>query len=195
MEHLIFRTQALFEMTDEQFFQLCADNKDLSLERNSNLDIIVKPPKRLEIGKISGEIVRQLANWNIQKGLGKVVNSSAGFILFDKSIWSPFAAWLSMEKFNKIPDEEKSKFPHVCPEFVIEIMSPSDNYVNSEKKMLDWIKNGCRLAWLICPEDELVKIYQNDKPMIEIQGFDKTVSNEDVLSGFVLDLSLIRKKR
>lgn len=61
--------------------------------------------------------------------------------------------------------------------------------------MLDWILNGCRLAWLICPDDELVKAYQNDKPMIEIQGFDKTVSNEDVHPGFVLDLSRIRKKR
>jgi len=61
--------------------------------------------------------------------------------------------------------------------------------------MVDWINNGCRLSWLICPENEIVEIYQDNLPMIEIQGFDKTVSGEDVLPGFVLNLSLIKKKR
>lgn len=193
MEQLILKTQGHFEMTDDLLFQLCADNKDLKIERNSNLDIIIMAPTGLQTGGFNGEVFRQLANWNFELKMGKVYDSSTGFILPDKSLRSPDVAWISIEKYNKIPKEEKSRFPHICPDFVIEIMSPSDNLLSSEKKMHDWINNGCRLTWLICPDDEIVKIYSPNKPLSEIYGFDKTVSGEEVLPGFILDLSLIKK--
>lgn len=195
IENFVIKTQGFFEMTDEQFFLLCLDNKDLRLERNSNLDIVIKPPKRLEVGKISGEIIRQLANWNYEKGLGMVFNSLAGFILPDKSIWSPYAAWLLSDKFNSLPDEEKNKFPHVCPDFIVEVMSPSDTLKMLRSKMLDWIKHGCRMALLICPDEEIAEVFHQDYSVEEIHGFNKTIPGGNVLPGFLLDLALIKKKR
>lgn len=195
MEPLIFKAQTFYELTDEQLFQLCVDNRDLKIERTSNLDIIVMSPTGALTGKYCAEILRQLANWNLSYSLGEVFDSSAGFILPDKSMRSPDVAWLSMEKFNNITDDEKNKFPHVCPDFIVEVISPSDSLKMLHSKMLDWIKNGCRMALLICPDEEIVKVFYEDNSVKEIRGFNKTISGGDILPGFVLELSLIKKRR
>ncbi len=192
MEHLIFKTQSINGLTEKQFFQLCTENRDLRFERNTNKDIIIMSPTGLETGNISGEIFRQLANWNVENKFGKTFDSSTGFILPNNAVRSPDAAWISKERFATIPDEEKKKFPNICPDFVIELMSPSDFFPGHNNKMLEWIDNGCRLAWLISPKDETVYIYRADGSTEKITGFDKKVSGENILPGFELQLSLLR---
>jgi len=194
MEPLIFRAQAFYELTDEQLFQLCVDNRNLKIERDSNLDIIVMSPTGALTGKYCAEILRQLANWNLSYGLGEVFDSSAGFTLPDKSMRSPDAAWLLRDKFNSLPDEEKNKFPHVCPDFIVEVMSPSDTLKMLRSKMLEWIKNGCSMALLIRPDEEIAEVFHQDNSVEEIHGFNKTISGGDILPGFLLDLALIKKK-
>lgn len=192
MERLIFKTQAIKGLTDDQFFQLCVDNRDVKLERCANQDIIIKSPKGLISGKISGEIFRQLANWNIQNNHGKTFDSSTGFILSNNAMRSPDAAWLSNESYQSIPIEQRKKFPHICPEFVVELKSPSDSLQLLKDKMLEWIENGCLLAWLVLPEEEKVYVYRGDGTRDVFDGFDQELSGERTLPGFKLNLSLLR---
>ncbi|OQX78187.1 MAG: hypothetical protein B6D64_07240, partial [Bacteroidetes bacterium 4484_276] len=133
-----------------------------------------------------------LANWNIEKNLGKTFDSSTGFILPNKAIRSPDAAWISKQRFNKIPIEERKKFPNICPDFIIELMSPSDSFISLNEKMHEWIENGCLLAWLVSPGDEKVYIYRKGGSKDELTGFNKTVLGESILQGFELQLSLLR---
>ena len=192
MEHLILKTQAINGLTDDQLFQLCVDNRDVKIERDARKDIIIMSPTGLNTGYISGEIFRQLANWNINKNLGKTFDSSTGFILPNKAMRSPDAAWLSNESYQSIPLEERNKFPHICPEFVIEVKSPSDSLQLLTGKMLEWIENGCLLAWLILPEDEKGYVYRSDGTRDVFDSFDKELPAEKTLPDFKLNLSLLR---
>jgi len=192
MEHFIINTKAINGLSDDQFFNLCADNRDVKFERNANQDIIIMSPTGYETGKLNSEINRQLANWNIMAGLGETFDSSTGFTLPDKAVRSPDAAWISNERIKKIPLDELKKFPKICPDFIIELISPSDNLKTLKEKMKEWIENGCNLAWLIEPENETVHVYHPGGTIDKIIGFDKSVSGENILPGFELQLSLLR---
>jgi Uma2 family endonuclease len=98
---------------------------------------------------------------------------------------------MRIEKWNKLSRPEKQKFPHICPDFVIELKSPSDNLKYLKNKMYKWIENGCALAWLINPDDKTIFIYRKDGTIDKVTSFDRTLSGEDVLPGFELDLSIL----
>jgi Uma2 family endonuclease len=95
------------------------------------------------------------------------------------------------EKWNNISKEDKLKFAHVCPDFVIELKSPSDNIKYLTGKMHTWIENGCALAWLINPDNKTAFIFRKDGTVEKVNGFNNALSGEDVLPGFELKLSLL----
>ncbi len=105
---------------------------------------------------------------------------------------NPDAAWISNERWNQIEKEERKKFAYLAPDFIIELMSPSDRLKPAKHKMEKWIKNGVLLAWLIDPENEVVYIYKTGGAIEQVNGFDKKLSGEDVLQGFELDLSILK---
>ncbi len=192
MDLIVLKDEFTSRLSDEQFFWFCQQNKDLRIERNDNLEIIIMSPVTTRSGNQSGEIFRQLANWAILTKTGIHFDSSTGFTLPDNSVFSPDASWVSNEKWNSLPDDEKDRFARVCPEFVIEVRSKSDTTNDLKRKMAQWIKNGAQLAWLVDPKELTTYLFFPDKPMEIITGFDKKIIGEGPVAGFVLDLSLIK---
>ncbi|CCQ54953.1 Uma2 family endonuclease [Crocosphaera watsonii WH 8501] len=178
------------QMTDEQFFQLCQDNRDLRFERNSNGDILIMPPTGGETGHRNLKIIQKLANWTDTNQRGIAFDSSTGFKLSNGSDRSPDASWIPLEKWNNLTPQQRQKFLPLCPDFVIELRSPSDSLKTLQNKMKEYLENGTKLGWLINPKAKQVEIYRQGKE-VEILDNPTTLSGEDLLPDFVLDLELI----
>ncbi len=178
------------ELTDEQFYQLCINNRDLRFERNANGDLLIMSPTGGETGNRNIEIAYQLQAWSRQNKSGLAFDSSTGFKLPNGADRSPDASWISLNKWNSLTDGQKQKFVPLCPDFVIELLSPSDNLVKTQNKMREYIDNGTILGWLINRKERQVEIYRQGK-QVEILDSPKSLSGENVLPGFLLDLEPI----
>ncbi|WP_413166423.1 Uma2 family endonuclease [Capilliphycus salinus ALCB114379] len=178
------------ELTDEQFFQLCQNNRDLKFERNSNGDLVIMSPTGGETGRSNFEIAVDLGIWNRQTKLGVAFDSSTGFKLPNGADRSPDAAWITLERWDSLTSEQRRKFIPLCPDFVIELRSASDSLKKIQEKMQEYIDNGVRLGWLINPIDKSVEIYRQNQD-VHILESPTTLSGEDVLPGFILNLQEI----
>jgi Uma2 family endonuclease len=179
-------------MTDDEFFYYCQENPDHKFERDADGTIIVMGQPGGETGNRNSELNADLTIWNRSAKLGFVFDSSTGFLLPSSAVRSPDAAWVAADRWNVLSADERKKFPPLCPDFVVELMSESDSRRMAEDKMREYIDNGCRLAWLIDPRTETVRIYRADGSVKVIQGFDNTLPGEDVLPGFAFELKLLR---
>ncbi|MDB9491595.1 Uma2 family endonuclease [Dolichospermum circinale CS-534/05] len=178
------------QITDDQFFEICQINELIKIERNVDGSLILKPLLGGINSNINAGLTAQLANWNDDKSQGVVFGSDVGFILPNGAIRSPSAAWMKLERWDALTEEEKEKFPPICPDFLIELMSPSDSFKTTQEKMQEYIDNGVRLGILINRKSRQVEIYRPGKE-VEVLDSPDTVSGEDVLRGFVLNLEII----
>lgn len=190
MNALTVNLKSVIEMTDEQFFELCQNNPELRFERNANGELIIMPPTGGETGNRNGRLNQQLFNWTDADGTGIAFDSSTCFKLPNGADRSPDAAWIKLERWEALTDEEKQKFPPICPDFVIELLSPSDSLKTTQEKMQEYIDNGVGLGILINRKSRQVEIYRPGKE-VEVLDSPATVSGEDVLKGFVLNLGMI----
>lgn len=149
------------------------------------------PPAGLESDGQTGILFAAVFNWNATTKSGKTFGPSAGFTLPDGSVRSPDAAWLSNDKWNALSIHEKQTFGHVTPDFIAEVMSPSDRLKDMQSKMQQWVTNGVRLGWLIDPEEQLAYIYREDGTVTKVDSFNSVLSGEDVLSGFFFHLESV----
>ncbi|MGL5034545.1 MAG: Uma2 family endonuclease, partial [Microcystaceae cyanobacterium] len=172
-----------FQLSDDQYFQLCRDNRDLRFERNIQGDLMIMPPTGGLTGERNSEINFQLRLWNKQHNLGKVFDSSTGFKLPNGSDRSPDAAWIAIAKWNQLTPWQQERFLPLCPDFVIELLSPSDKLETTQNKMLEYLENGTALAWLINRKLKQVEIYRSGKA-VEILANPETLSGELVLPNF-----------
>jgi Uma2 family endonuclease len=178
------------ELTDEQFEQICQNNHDLRLERTAKGELVVMPPTGGETGIRNTSLTGQLWAWNRQTGLGKGFDSSTGFKLPNGATRSPDVAWVRQERWQSLTSEQQRKFVPLCPDFAIELCSPSDNFEDSRVKMQEYLDNGLQLGWLIDPDNQRVEIYR-PRQTVEVLDRPTTLSGETILPGFVLDLSEI----
>lgn len=182
------------EFSEDEFFEFCQANSDLRLERNPKGEIVIMTPAGFVSSAHSAEVVSQLRNWNKVSKLGRVADSSAGYNMSDKSVLSPDASWFSLATWETIPPAKRRKFLPICPEFVVEVMSPSDTLTGSQAKMEQWLGYGVQLGFLITDEPtEIAYIYRPGQPVEVVQGFDHELSGEPVLPGFQLDLRELRE--
>jgi Uma2 family endonuclease len=179
-----------WQLSDEQFFQLCQDNRDLRLERSAKGDLIIMPPTGGETGNSNAGITAQLWLWNNLHKLGVVFDSSGGFKLPNGADRSPDAAWIPLEKWQALTPQQKERFLPLSPDFVIELMSPSDNLETARKKMQEYLDNGTRLGWLINRKTREVEIYRQGQA-VEILTNPESLSGESILPEFSLNLTLI----
>ena len=179
-----------WQLSDEQFFQLCQDNRDLRLERSAKGDLIIMPPTGGETGNSNAGITAQLWLWNNLHKLGVVFDSSTGFKLPNGADRSPDAAWIPLEKWQALTPQQKERFLPLSPDFVIELMSPSDNLETARKKMQEYLDNGTRLGWLINRKTREVEIYRQGQA-VEILTNPESLSGESILPEFSLNLTLI----
>ena len=190
MNALTVNLDSVIKMTDDQFFKLCQANRDLRFERNANGELIIMPPTGGETGNKNARITQQVMNWTDADGTGIAFDSSTCFKLPNGADRSPDASWIKLERWDALTDEEKQKFPPICPDFVIELLSPSDSLKTTQEKMKEYIDNGVRLGILINRKSRQVEIYRPGKE-VEVLYSRATVSGEDILKGFVLNLGMI----
>lgn len=182
--------QLSIDLTDEQFWQLCQRNRDYCFERNAQGDLIVMSPTGSDTGRRNLDIIVQLGNWNKKNKLGVAFDSSTGFKLPCGAERSPDASWVKKERWESLTTEEKERFAPICPDFVVELRSKSDDLKPLKEKMQEYIDNGAKLGWLIDRQNQQVEITRQGKPT-EIIKSPQTLSGEDILPGFVLDLTEI----
>jgi Uma2 family endonuclease len=178
------------DLTDEQFFQLCQNNRDLRFERTATGELIIMPPTGSDTGNRNGRLIQQLFNWTDTNDLGVAFDSSAGFKMPKGGNRSPDASWIQKARWDGLTEAQKQQFAPLCPDFVVELRSASDSLKELQDKMLEYLDNGVRLGWLIDRQNLRVEIYRAGQD-VEIIDSPETLSGEDVLPGFVLDLGLI----
>ncbi|AFY79327.1 hypothetical protein Ple7327_4197 [Pleurocapsa sp. PCC 7327] len=180
----------IIKLTEDQFYQLCRANPDIKFERNAKGEIIIMSPTGGETGNRNAEIIIEFGVWNRRSQLGKLFDSSTGFQLPNGADRSPDVAWIKQERWKALTPEQKEKFPPIAPDFVLELMSPSDRLQELQEKMREYIENGVQLGWLINRKNRQVEIYRPGQK-VEILDNPATLSGEDVLPGFVLDLQIV----
>ncbi len=182
--------QLSIDLTDEQFFQLCQDNQDYQFERTALGEIIIMPPTGGETSNRNSELTYQLQAWSRQNNLGKSFDSNGGFTLPNGAVRAPDASWLKLERWEALTPQQREKFLPLCPDFVVELLSPTDSLKQLQAKMQEYIDNGAQLGWLIDAKTRRVEIYRPDRN-VELVENPLALSGEDVLPGFVLDISSI----
>ncbi|MEG3908921.1 Uma2 family endonuclease [Microcoleus sp. w2-18bC1] len=177
-------------LTDEQFFQLCQHNRDYQFERTASGELIIMPPTGSETSRRNADLTSQLRVWNHETKLGVVFDSSGGFTLPNGADRSPDASWVKKERWDALTPEQKDCFAPLCPDFVVELRSRTDSLKKLQEKMQEYIDNGAKLGWLIDRQNQRVEIYRPGQDVEIIQN-PRTLSGEEVLPGFVLDLAEI----
>ena len=181
---------SVIDLSEEQFFQLCISNPDTKFERNANGEIIIMPPTGGETGKRNASLIGRFTIWNEQTKLGEVFDSSTGYTLPNGANRSPDVSWIQQERWNSLTPEQKEKFIPLAPDFALELMSSSDYLRDVRFKMKEYLDNGVRLGWLINPKAKQVEIYRLGQD-VELLDLPQSISGEDVLPGFVLNLTNI----
>ncbi len=191
-----------FRVTPQQFDQIAEVEEINKLELTASGELIVMPPTGGDTGRKNSDLNFQLVNWSKQNGTGVCFDSSTLFILpngarrlrYRVPYGSPDVSWLLKSRWNQLSAEDRRKFPPIAPDFVIELVSPSDTlpprYKELQAKMQEYIDNGVRLGWLINPDEKVVEIFRSNQPK-EIVSHPSVLSGENVLPGFTLDLSEI----
>jgi len=189
MNALILNLRPTIELTDDQFFQLCQNNQDLRLERTAEGELIIMPPTGWESGNRNSRLTQRLGNWADADGTGLAFDSSTGFKLPNGADRSPDASWVRRERLQAL-NPDPAKFLPIAPDFAVELRSASDSLNTLPKKMQEYIDNGVRLGWLIDPQNQRVEIYR-PRQDVEVLQSPTSLSGEDVLPNFVLDLAQI----
>ncbi|MBB5344538.1 Uma2 family endonuclease [Tunturibacter empetritectus] len=185
-----FRFRPETPMSDEDLMHFCAANDIARVEREVDGEILVMSPAGNRTGRRNAAIISALDTWAQKDGRGYVFDSSTGFTLPDGSMRSPDAAWIEAFRWNALSRADQDRFSPICPDFLIELRSPSDELAALEWKMARWITNGAKLAWLIDPEREVVGIYRPDiEP--EILHQPSLVQGAGIIDGFTLNLARI----
>lgn len=184
---LVLQMSPAIEMTNNQFFEFCQLNRDLRIERTVKGELVIMPPVGGRSGNREADLITDLNIWNRQTKLGKVFSSSTIFRLPKGGDRSPDAAWVKLERWEVLTEEEQDGFPPICPDFVMELRSRTDALKPLQDKMREYLNSGLRLGWLINPQNQQVEIYRPDRD-VEIVQFPASLSGENVLPGFVLSV-------
>jgi len=177
-------------MNDEEYFAFCMANGDLRIERTAGGQIVIMPPTGLETGYQNSDLSAQLRNWARLDGRGIAPDSQTEYFLPKGAAYAPDASWILKDRLRSFTKREKQRFVHICPDFVVELTSPSDRLKRVKAKMTEWIDNGAQLGWLIDPRRKTAYIY---RPGVEPETLAEPLElhGEGPVQGFVLDLRAI----
>lgn len=185
--------QPRFLPDDDDFYTFCRLHLESRYEREPDGLIKAVPYVGGITGIRYGAVNYQLQCWNRRQRLGLVFSSSTAFRLSSASVRLVASTFIFRERWDALTDDQQGKFPPLCPDFVVELVSKSDLLADAKAKMQDdWMANGCRLGWLIDPFNEVVHIYRADGSIQINRTFDVPLSGEDVLPGLEFDLTELR---
>ncbi len=177
----------LEKISDDEFEKFCRQNPDVELELTKEGELVIMPPTGGKTGHRNFSLIVKFGNWAEKDRSGLAFDSSTVFKLPNGAKRSPDLAWIKNERWNNLTDKEQEKFPPLCPDFVVELRSPSDSLVNLQNKMTEYIENGAALGWLIDPLEKKVHVYRPDAE-IEVLDDPRQVGGEPLLKGFVLNV-------
>ena len=180
----------LEKISDDEFENFCRHNPNLEIELTKEGDLLIMPPTGGETGIRNFSLNFEFGKWLEKNRGGVAFDSSTVFKLPNGAKRSPDLSWTTNEKWNALSAEEKKKFPPLCPDFVVELRSPSDALKNLQNKMEEYIENGAALGWLIDPTARRIYVY---RPNFETATLDnpETVSGEPLLKNFTLVMEKI----
>ncbi len=184
---MVLHTRPALEMDEEQFFEFCRINQDWRIERTAEGDLEIMPPTGGETSNRNADLTMQVGIWTRRDGTGVAFDSNGGFILPNGAMRSPDASWVRRGRLTNLTVEQKQRFLPLCPDFVIELRSPSDPLPPLEAKMREYLENGARLGWLLDPEERKAHVYRPEEDARILENQQK-VSGDPILQGFVLDL-------
>ena len=186
----VLRLRPAVDLTREQFFHFCQLNPEVRIERLPEGDIAIMAPAGGETSARNLRLGAQVGVWADADGSGVAFDSSVGFELPDGSVRSPDVAWVRQSRLARLSADQKRRFLPLCPDFVIELCSPSDPVIAVQRKMEAYRDNGVRLGWLIDPEHRRVAVY---RPGGDVAWHERpaTMAGDPVLPGFVLRLTAI----
>jgi len=187
---LVVCIEPVINLTDDQFYEFCQLNRDLRIERTAEGELMIMPPAGGETSTRNSELNLQMRIWAKRDSTGVTFESSAGFTLPNGGVRSPDAAWIKRSRLAALTREQKRKFIPLCPDFAIELRSPSDSLSFLQAKMQEYIENGAQLGWLIDPEERRVYVY---RPQGQVECLENPLrlSGEPILPSFILDLQAI----
>lgn len=174
-------------LSDNAFLRLSSLNKGVRMERTADGRLIAMPPVSMRLSMLNAHLTARLGQWDEATGLGIGFASCIGFHLPNGAVLSPDLSWVSQERWDALSKRERERFPPLSPDFVGEIVGPPLSLDELQAKMREWIENGSRLGWLIDPKRKRIEIYRTGQD-VEVLDNPVTLSGEDVLPGFVLDL-------
>jgi len=175
-------------LTDELFVRLCQENPELRLELTAQGELIIMPPTGSETGWRNNEASFSLTAWSKRDGTGLVFDSSTGFTLPNGAKRSPDVSWIKRERWTALTKEQRREFAPLCPDFVMELRSPTDSLATLQAKLQEYIENGAQLGWLLDPFERRVYIYRPGQ-LVEVLDNPTTLNGDPVLPGFVLAVS------
>jgi len=184
---LVLQLAPVINLTDDQLLELCAVNRDLRIERTSEGDLVIMPPTGGETSTGNAELTWSFVSWAKADATGVVFDSSGGFRLPNGAMRAPDVAWVRRSRWEALTPEQRRHFPPLCPDFVLELRSPSDRLADVQAKMEEYLENGAQLGWLIDPLERKVHVYRPDAP-VEVLDNPQAVSGDPLLPGFVLEL-------
>jgi Uma2 family endonuclease len=187
---LPLRVRLARPLDDDELLAFCAKNRELRIERTKDGELIIMPPTGSETGRKNFALIGKLAVWVERDGTGVGFDSSTGFILPNGAERAPDAAWVKKERWFALSEEQRQKFAPLCPDFVVELRSPTDTLAELCDKLEEYIESGARLGWLIDPFERRVHVYQPGRPP-EVLADPGEVAGDPVLPGFVLPLDVI----
>ena len=175
-------------LTEELFLRLCRDNPELRLELTARGELIIMPPTGAETGWRNGRLSQRLGNWAETEGTGLAFDSSTGFTLPNGAKRSPDASWVRRTRWSALTKDQRREFAPLCPDFVVELRSPTDSVSALQAKLQEYIENGAQLGWLIDPVERRVHVYRPGQP-VDVLDDPTTLAGDPVLPGFVLTVS------
>ena len=187
---IVLKLSPLIELTERQFAEFCQLNPELHIERTATGELQIMVPAIGFTGGKELEIARQLGNWARQDGSGAAFGPSMGYTLPNGAVRAPDASWVLRSRRTELTPEDRNRFIHLCPDFVVELRSETDRLSVLQAKMQEYINNGARLSWLIDPQTRCVHIYRPDSEVHTLQN-PETISADPILPNFTLDLKEI----
>lgn len=172
---------------EDEFYDFCMLNEDLNVELSSEGDLIIVPPTGMETGSRNFKLAVAFGVWAEKDGTGLGFDSSSMFSLPNGAKRSPDLCWIKKERWEALSEREQEKFSPVCPDFVVELRSPSDSLKRLQKKLEEYVQNGAQLGWLLDPSTRKVYVY---RPGAEVEVLEdpEAVSGDPLLRGFTLDV-------
>lgn len=178
------------KFSDAEFFELCRSNPGLSIERTSEGDLVMMSPSGGKTGNQHTRLVARLGAWAEADGSGLLFDASTGFLLPNGAVRSPDVAWVRRSRWETLTESEQAGFPPLCPDFVLELRSPTDRLKDLSEKMAEYLANGAELGWLIDPLEKKVHVYRASEAAVALDH-PETIAGEPLMQGFVLRLAEI----